>query len=104
MAISAHPVFLYQLKFPLKQMVDNRAHCFAFRAVIDIDSRLAKAHERPHADASHYQDIRTALLQEVHRGLASTMLMRRIVHHRDIADFSVFNMYQRKNIAMPEVA
>ena len=104
MASSAHLVLLYQLQLAFKQMFNNRSHCFTFRAVIDFDSRLVKAHERPHPDSPNYQSIRAALLQEIYRGLASALLVRRIVYHRNIADFSVFDLYQSKDVTMPEVS
>jgi hypothetical protein len=103
-ATTADFMFLYQTKLPLDQMLNNGSHCFTFRAVIDINSRLAKPHERPHADPPNYESVRTALLQQIHWGLTSALLVRRIVHHRNITDFSVFDVYQSKNIAMPEVS
>ena len=44
------------------------------------------------------------LVEQIDRRLASALLVRRIVHYRDIADFSVLDVYQREDIAMPEVA
>jgi hypothetical protein len=97
-------MFLYQLELPLDQMFNNRSHCITFRAVIDLDSRLVKAHERPHADPPNYESVCTALLKKIYRGLTSALLVRRILYHRNIADFSFFDVYQSKNIAMPEVS
>ena len=103
MAPSAHLVFLYQFQPPFKEVINDGSHCFTFRAVIDIYANLPESHERPHADSSNYQDICSILLEQINRRLTSALLVRRIMHHGNVANFSVLDMYQRKDIAMPEV-
>jgi len=85
-------------------MVNDRGHRLAFRTVINIDPHLLESHEWPHADSTHDQGVCLTLVEQIDRRLTPALVVGRILHHGNIADFSVFDAYQGKSIAMAEVA
>jgi hypothetical protein len=104
LASTANLVRLYQFQLALEEMVNNRTYRLTFRTVVNFDSHLLKSHQRPHAYSTHYQGIRLTLVEQVHRGLASSLCMGRIIDNGYVADLSVLNEYQSENVTMTKVA
>jgi len=102
-ASTANLIFSNQLKLPFQQMIYHGADSLSFGPVINLDPHLLESHERPHAYAANDNGVRPTLVEQCYRPLAASLNMRRILHHRNILNFPVFNVNQGKDLAMTEV-
>ena len=96
-------MFPDKLQFPTQQMVHDGSYRLALRAIVDVDSHLPKSHEGSHADSAHDESVRTILMEEIDGALTASLHVGRIVNYGNVPDFSILDVYQRKNVTMAEV-
>jgi predicted N-formylglutamate amidohydrolase len=92
------------LQASFQESIDSLSDRLDAAAVENIDSRLVKTHERPHAHSACDKYLYPVLCQVIDRGHASALLVRYVRQSSYILDLSVRDFHEGVEIAVSEVS